>query len=112
MTRKIVSFGCQPLDVHELYMNAICMPAWVTRKPRRESCYVSLDEKPELHLFYKLAMKILLDITSSQAGAWGLCNLSGTVIRLDLMSSLLLWTRSISARIITLSPLLFSFSHP
>lgn len=78
MTGKIMSFGRQPLDVHELYMNAICMPAWVTRKPRRESHRVSPDEKPELCLFCKLAMKIFLDITSSQAEAWGLCNLSGT----------------------------------
>lgn len=62
MTSKMVSCEYLKAATQEVYINAIHMPTWVTRKPRRESCRISPDLKPELLLFCKLGcatMKIL-----------------------------------------------------
>lgn len=60
MTRKMVSCeaATQTRDV-----KAIRMPARVTRKPRRESCCISSDLKPELLLLCRIGcatIKVLL----------------------------------------------------
>ena len=63
MTSKMVFCEYLKAATQEIYINAIHMSTWVTRKTRRESCHISPDLKPELLLCCKLGcatMKILL----------------------------------------------------
>lgn len=63
MTSRMVFCEYLKAAIQEMYVDAIPMPTLVTRKPRRESCPICPDLKPELLLLCKLGcatMKILL----------------------------------------------------